>query len=108
MNRANETNKRIVLHEGIRHGLAVNQRFIVTACSVLHMQVFWCTVAKNLKPALMRILFDGRCFKILNTNGLPKGPRQMAQTQIRLLPRRQSDLDIACLLFCQAFCEFQP
>ena len=36
-----------------------------------------------------------------NTGCLPKRPRQVGQTQIRL-----SDKGLPCLLFCQAFCDF--
>ena len=50
----------------------------------------------------------GKCSKILNTSCLPKRPRQTGQTQIRLLLMKQSDPCLPCLLFCQAFCEFQP
>ena len=45
--------------------------------------------------------------KISNTSCLPKKPRQTAQTQIRLLLKKQSDQGLPCLLFWQAFCEFQ-
>ena len=47
-------------------------------------------------------------FKISNTSCLLKRPRQTAQTQIRLLLKKQSDQDLPCLLFWQVFCEFQP
>ena len=44
-----------------------------------------------------------KCSKISNTSCHPKRPRQTGQTQIRL---QQSDRDLPCLLFWQAFCEF--
>ena len=46
-----------------------------------------------------------KCFKVLNTSFLPKRRRQTAQTQIRLLLKKQSDHGIPCLLFKQAFYE---
>ena len=50
-----------------------------------------------------------KCSKISNTSCLLKRPsRQTAQTQIRLLLKKQSDQDLPCLLFWQVFCEFQP
>ena len=39
---------------------------------------------------------------------MPKQPWQTAQTQIRLLLKKQSDQGLPCLLFRQAFCNFQP
>ena len=44
---------------------------------------------------------------ISNTSCLPKIPRQTVQTKIRLLLKKQSDQGLPCLLFCQAFFEFQ-
>ena len=49
-----------------------------------------------------------RCSKTSNTSCLPKTPRQTVQSQIRLLLKKQSDQGLPCLLFWQAFCEFQP
>ena len=46
--------------------------------------------------------------KIRTLSCLPKKPRQIAQTRIRLLLQKQSDQGLHCLLFRQAFCEFQP
>ena len=54
-----------------------------------------------------QLLRFGKCSKILNTSCLPKWPRQTGQTQIRLLLNWQSDQHLHCLLFGQAFCEFQ-
>ena len=42
---------------------------------------------------------NDKCSKILNTNYLPIRPRQTVHTQIRLLPGKQSDLGLPCLLF---------
>ena len=39
----------------------------------------------------------GKCSKISKTSCLPKRPKQIAQTQIRL--RKQSDQGLPCLLF---------
>ena len=48
----------------------------------------------------------GKC-KIVNTSCRVKRPRQTGQTQIRLLLKKQSDQCLPCLLFRQAFWEFQ-
>ena len=52
----------------------------------------------------------GKSSKISNTGCLPTGKqsRQTVQTQIRLLLKKHSDQGLPCLLFSQAFCEFQP
>ena len=54
----------------------------------------------------------GKYSKVLNTSGLPKIPnakkRQTEHIQIRLLLKKQSDQSLPCLLFLQAFCEFNP
>ena len=42
--------------------------------------------------------FYSKCSKLSNTRCLPKRPRQIIQT----------DQGFSCLLFCPAFCEFQP
>ena len=42
----------------------------------------------------------GKCFKISNTNCLQKRPRQTAQTQIRLLLKKQSDQGLHCFIVC--------
>ena len=44
-------------------------------------------------------LIYGRCYKISNISCLPKSPRLTGQTQIRLLPKKQSDQGLTCLLF---------
>ena len=49
-----------------------------------------------------------KCCKIFNNNCLPKRSSQTGQIQIRLLLKKQSDQGLPCLLFWQAFCEFQP
>ena len=41
----------------------------------------------------------GKSSKILHTSCLLKGPKQTAQTQIRLLLMRGSDQGLTCLLF---------
>ena len=40
-----------------------------------------------------------KCSKISNTSCLPNRPRQIAQTQIRLLLKKQADQGLPCLLF---------
>ena len=61
---------------------------------------------KGLLPSLFIHL--RKWSKISDTSGLPNRPRQTDQTQIRLLLKKQSDQGLLCLLFWQAFCEFQP
>ena len=43
--------------------------------------------------------YYGKCSKILNTSCLSKRARQIEQTQIRLLLKKQSDQGLPCLLF---------
>ena len=52
--------------------------------------------------------YYSKCSKISNTNCLPKRPRQKGQSQIRLLPKKQSDQGLSFLLLWQEICEFKP
>ena len=47
---------------------------------------------------IMKIMNCIKCSKILNSSCLPKRPRQMGQTQIRLLLKKQSDQGLSGLL----------
>ena len=74
----------VVLHEGIRHGLAVNQSCVVTAVKIcfkcitdlaqLYIKVHEVlNCRKNLKPALMRIVFIAYVLKFRTLVACQKG-----------------------------------
>ena len=52
---------------------------------------------EGIKPKFLYSSYD-KCSKVLKTNCLPKRTRQTVQTQIRLLPKKQSDQGLPCLL----------
>ena len=58
---------------------------------------FNCWLAKKALNSLLVSM--GNALKFLNTRSLPKRSRQTAQTQIRLLLKKQSDQGLCCLLF---------
>ena len=65
-------------------------------------------VTKYSVSAYKSNIVNSKCSKILNTSCRSKRPKQTEQTKIRLLLKKQSDQGLPCLLYRQAFCEFQP
>ena len=54
---------------------------------------------KKERKGIIILIAYHKCSKVSNTSCLPKGPGQTAQTQIRLLLKKQSDQGLPCLLF---------